>query len=29
MLIATLLPTAAAAGVRADAHKTHHGHCDH
>ena len=29
MLLAVLLPTAAVAGVRADPHKTHHGHCEH
>lgn len=29
LLLAILLPTAAAAGVRADAHKAHHEHCDH
>ena len=29
LLLAALLPTAAAAGVRADAHQAHHEHCDH
>jgi Zn-dependent protease with chaperone function len=29
LLLAVLLPTAAAAGVRTDAHEAHHQHCDH
>jgi hypothetical protein len=29
LLLAGLLPAAAASGVRADAHQGHHQHCDH
>jgi hypothetical protein len=29
LLLAALLPTAAVAGARADAHGAHHAHCDH